>query len=523
MLSKEDYQVRFATSGAFALNAVKQACPDLILLDVKMPQMDGFEVCKRLKANEKTKDIPIIFLTVAKGRHEKVKGFSMGAVDYITKPFSPEEVLVRIKTHLQMRHMQVQLESTLGNVQQQVREQNEELIKTNKTLQERLQFEHLISDLSATFINIPSDQIDEKIENGLHLIVESLSVERSAFFEYSETESTLKSNHTWTVDDRYQISSEVDFGKEFPWALNTLLKGEFVNFATIKNLPKIATKDKVSLKKWKVKSSIVVPLKVGGKIVAALSVGTFSYEKKWENKLFPRLKLIGEIFANALHRRRTEEELKEKENQYRTLFESAGEGIFTMKDEKFIDCNQKILEMFGCIKKQIIEQTPWDFSPITQPVGKSSKKEALKKINSALAGQPQFFEWQHKKLDGTLFDVEVTLNRIELRTGTHIQAICRDVTERKRAEEAFKESEARFSAFMEYLPTAVFIKDEKSRNIFLNSYMNEFFGADESWIGKTTTEVLPAKIAKQMQADDRKALECNLNIYFSQESRYKLA
>ena len=287
MLSKEDYQVRFATSGAFALNAVKQACPDLILLDVKMPQMDGFEVCKRLKANEKTKDIPIIFLTVAKGRHEKVKGFSMGAVDYITKPFSPEEVLVRIKTHLQMRHMQVQLESTLGNVQQQVREQNEELIKTNKTLQERLQFEHLISDLSATFINIPSDQIDEKIENGLHLIVESLSVERSAFFEYSETESTLKSNHTWTVDDRYQISSEVDFGKEFPWALNTLLKGEFVNFATIKNLPKIATKDKVSLKKWKVKSSIVVPLKVGGKLLLRFLLEHLVTKKNGKINYFP--------------------------------------------------------------------------------------------------------------------------------------------------------------------------------------------------------------------------------------------
>jgi class 3 adenylate cyclase/CheY-like chemotaxis protein len=108
ILSSNHFNVRIATDGELALETVEFEPPCLILLDVMMPEMNGFEVCKRLKANPKTQDIPIIFVTALSETVNKVKGFQLGAVDYITKPFEREEVLARVKTHLYLSHLQRQ-------------------------------------------------------------------------------------------------------------------------------------------------------------------------------------------------------------------------------------------------------------------------------------------------------------------------------------------------------------------------------------------------------------------------------
>jgi two-component system sensor histidine kinase/response regulator len=103
MLKKEEYEIAVAKNGIEAINAVKNVTPDIILLDIMMPEMDGYEVCDKLKENPVTKDIPIIFLTALKKNESLVKGFQCGAVDYITKPFNKEELLLRVKNHLDLK------------------------------------------------------------------------------------------------------------------------------------------------------------------------------------------------------------------------------------------------------------------------------------------------------------------------------------------------------------------------------------------------------------------------------------
>jgi len=104
VLSEQGYRVAIAKNGETALQRVQSSEPNLILLDVMMPGIDGFETCQRLKANPATRDIPVIFMTALSDSVDQVKGLSLGAVDYITKPIQHEEVLARIRVHLQLRN-----------------------------------------------------------------------------------------------------------------------------------------------------------------------------------------------------------------------------------------------------------------------------------------------------------------------------------------------------------------------------------------------------------------------------------
>ncbi|MSU61856.1 MAG: hybrid sensor histidine kinase/response regulator [Pedosphaera sp.] len=104
MLREAGYSIMPATSGAAALQRVQKKPPDLILLDLMMPDMDGLEVCRRLKAEPATRNIPIIFLTASNEMSHLVQGLEAGAVDYVTKPFNPPELLARVRTHLELKH-----------------------------------------------------------------------------------------------------------------------------------------------------------------------------------------------------------------------------------------------------------------------------------------------------------------------------------------------------------------------------------------------------------------------------------
>ncbi len=113
VLKEQGYQISIATNGRQALDVVQKVRPDVILLDVMMPEMDGFETCRRLKESADTRAIPIIFLTARTETEDIVKGFSLGAVDYVAKPFQPAELLARVNTHLTMDRLRRENERLL--------------------------------------------------------------------------------------------------------------------------------------------------------------------------------------------------------------------------------------------------------------------------------------------------------------------------------------------------------------------------------------------------------------------------
>jgi putative two-component system response regulator len=127
MVSQQGYTPRPVPNGKLALKAIEIEPPDLILLDISMPDMNGYEVCQAIKANERLKDIPIIFISSLTETFDKVMAFSVGGIDYITKPFQIDEVYARINTQLKVRHLQLELEKTILHLEERVQEQVKEI------------------------------------------------------------------------------------------------------------------------------------------------------------------------------------------------------------------------------------------------------------------------------------------------------------------------------------------------------------------------------------------------------------
>ncbi len=155
-----DFKRKIATNGERALKiATGPATPDLILLDIMMPGMDGYEVCRRLRADKGTRDIPVIFLTAKTAKEDIVKGFEAGGQDYVTKPFDPNELMERVKTQLKLRHQQKMLENMNEVLEQKVRERTAQLEESNRKLEETFEKLKVLDEAKSNFLKLISHEI----------------------------------------------------------------------------------------------------------------------------------------------------------------------------------------------------------------------------------------------------------------------------------------------------------------------------------------------------------------------------
>ena len=202
-LEEQGFKVLLAEDGESALQIAQSQTPDLILLDVLMPNIDGFETCRRLKAKPSTKEIPVIFLTALSETVNKVQGFKLGGVDYVTKPWEQEEILARIQTHLNLRKMRRTLASQ------------------NQELQQSLNFEAVVRRITDRL----RDSLDESqiLETATQELVGVLDLSscQIEFYDSEQIKATIVYEHTITLPQSQGVSRNI---ADFPELYQQLLQ-----------------------------------------------------------------------------------------------------------------------------------------------------------------------------------------------------------------------------------------------------------------------------------------------------------
>ncbi len=294
----------------------------------------------------------------------------------------------------------------------------------------------LILGLSTNFIILPPEEVDDGINDVLKAIGTFAGVDRSCVFRFLDDGNSMSSTHEWCakgIETRVHKHRGIPV-TNLPWFYGKIKNCEVVHIPVVAELLCEAAAEKRRFSQEGIQSIIAVPVMAGYSVIGFIAFESVRSRKVWTDKIIALLKIVGELFSFALSRKEVAEALKDSESKYKALYEYANDSIFLIKGEQFVECNTKTLNMFGCDKEQILGHSLLDFSPLRQPNGKESRGEILAKAGLALSGKPQFFEWEHRRHDGTQFDAEVSFNRVGIGGEVFLQAIVRDITDRKLAE-----------------------------------------------------------------------------------------
>jgi signal transduction histidine kinase len=226
-LKARGFETITARHGAMGIRRAQFSQPNLILLDIKMPEMDGYEVCERLKADEKTRHIPVIFISALSETFDKVKAFSVGGVDYVTKPFQEEEVLVRVKTHLVLQTQKKQLQTQAEEFRQtneQLQTQAEELRQANEQLVQLNQEKNEFLGIAAHDLKNPLSAIFTLV----HMIKKSIEAEEFAskvtVVEFAHL-INVSAEHTFNIITNLLEINAIESGKiQFKLEKNDILE-----------------------------------------------------------------------------------------------------------------------------------------------------------------------------------------------------------------------------------------------------------------------------------------------------------
>ncbi len=355
---------------------------------------------------------------------------------------------------------------------------NERVSTLERSLREARKLLKLIFNLSTNFIYLPSEEIDEGVNDILRIIGAYAGADRSYVFQTNGADETMHCTHEWCAPG---IESHREKLRGFtvnslPWFFKKMSGLEIVHVPDVTLLPAEAARERGEFEREGIRSLIVVPMARGFSLVGFLGFDSVKLKKAWSDDAIMLFRMIGEFFANAFVQKKAEAQLKESAKKYKVLFEYANDAIFLIRDGKFMDCNSRTLKMFKCAREQIIGHSPHEFSPYYQPDGTASHEVVIEKARAAIRGRPQYFEWRHRACDGTLFDAEVSLNGIEIGGETLLQAIIRDVTVRKRWEQALSESEERYRSLFGETRDAIYIVRKDGSFVDVNESFLELFG-----------------------------------------------
>lgn len=446
ILTEQGYSVQRAISAELALNGAMDARPDLILLDIIMPQMDGYEVCKRLKANPETCEIPVIFLSALPEVVDKVKAFEVGGVDYITKPFQVEEVLARIDKQLTIQRLSRQLHEQNVQLQQeievrkqaesQLRHQSQVLANFSSNLKQ-------LHRLNTSHYNTLEDRFTDYLQTGCEILGFSTGI-ISKIENQTYTIVAVKSNLEF-------LGAQQTFNLEETYCAAVVRTKKTIAYAFVGRIsPK---QSNPVFQNLQLESYIGTPIFVNGDVYGTLNFSSphvrhqefAAYEKEF-------IELMAQSLGRAIaadqaerKRKQAEDALRKSETRFRGIFENAAIAIgITHGDGTMIEVNPTFEAFFGYSDTEMRRRS---FTEITHPDDIAADLALTQEVINGIRNSFQL-EKRYIRKDGQLFWGRLTLSAVRNRAGEFqfTVAVIEDINDIKIREFALRESERRFRA-----------------------------------------------------------------------------
>ncbi len=457
ILTDRGYRVRCVPKGTMALSTIRLCPPDLILLDIMMPEMDGYEVCKRLKADERTRDIPLIFISALHEALDKVKAFAIGGVDYITKPFQVEEVLARVENQFRLQKLQKQLAEQNALLQQEIRVRRE----AEMALRQQLKRSQLVGAILERIRS--SLNLEEVLTTAVREVREFLSTDRTIIYRFNPDWSGVvvveSVGEGWTSTLATEIKDICFINTYVP----LYQQGRIGAIADIHNT-ELDPCHLDLLRTFEVKANLVVPIlqaeetiknsksfnhnRLWGLLIAHNCRG----EREWHSSEVESLKQLCVQLAIAIQqctlfeqakteiadRKQAEEKLRQSEQRFRDVSEAVGEYLWEMDINAiytFVTDRVKSIKRYTA--QQLIGRAPLEFMP----------QEDLEKVEQILrdaATTKSTFKVEHRHITprGKIIWEEISGIPLLDCNGNVVgfRGAGLNITERKQAEETLQKA-----------------------------------------------------------------------------------
>jgi adenylate cyclase len=497
MLTCYGYHVRKAINGQLALQGAEISPPDLILLDINMPKMNGYQVCEKLKLSEKTKDIPVIFISALDDVMEKVKAFEVGGVDYITKPFQIEEVLARVQNQLSLRLLQSQL-------QLQARELHDRNSRLQQEIAERQRAEESIRFLLETTRAI-GEAVDfhSALEVILHQVGETIRWDVGEAWIPDAEGTLLQSAPGWyasnaRMDSFRSQSEQLTFAKNIglPGRVWASKQPEWVEDIS-QGYPDFLQSE-IALEIG-FKAGFGVPILVGDEVLAVLVFFKISSCRK-DARFIDIFNAVATQLGSLIQRKQAEELLRIAQEKYHSIVENAIAGIFqSTPSGGYISANPALAKLYGYDSPQELMS---DIKNISQQlyVNQARRLEfvAAMEADNAVSG----FESMVCRKDGRRIWVSENVRAVRDSKGELIyyEGTVSDITERKLAQEALKfEQEQSEKLLLNILPKPIAERLKAQQSTIADSFADvSVLFADIVGFTELSARMSPTELVKRL-------------------------
>ena len=498
-LRETGFKILVAENGETAIEMVNDIKPDLILLDVIMPGIDGFETCRRLKENEATKDTPIIFITAIKTESvDKVKGFEIGAVDYITKPFQIAEVVARVNKHLTISNLQKQLEAKNAQLQDYVY-YLESLAALGKAINEAHNMVQMMDNAMKVTLSVfkcdrawlqypcdptaPSWRVPVEVTTpeypGANILNTDIPIEPAVSEAMRDTLSAI---------------GPIAFGHKYEHKVPPMIAEQF----SVQSQLCLAINPKIG-KPW------------------LFGLHQCSYARVWTENEFNLCRDFGQHIGDSLGFFLSLEKLQKSEEQFRGYFESALVGFaITSLEKGWIYANNCLCDMLGYSLEEL-KKLSW--AELTYPEDLAADVAQFERL---LAGDIDSYTMDkrfiHKNGSIVYGFLSVTARHKKDGAIDYFVATVQDITKRKQAEIAQLELAERQKALLDSIPAFVYFKDRQLKYVAANQTLADMVNINiEDFAGKTDYDFFPKQDAEFYRKCDLQVMESGQPIYNLEE------